>query len=148
MSITEKKKLNLLRIEKARLILGEELSRGVITDKDIAYLLRVNPLYGLKTGNKIYNYKKNLLIDIFNSPFILLDQYNLSIDIKKVLPIILNTRYNMEFEQLNYYFNEGYISNTEYEEQKQLLKYCYYESSYEGKRILKDNELYNKVKVR
>lgn len=147
MNITEKKKLTLLRIEKARLILDEELSRGVITEKDIAYLLRINSFYGLKTSNKIYNYKQSILIDIFNSPFILLDQYNLSIDIKKVLPIIINTRYNMELDQLNLYYNEGYISNKEYEEEKQLLKYCYYESSNEGKRILKDNE-YNKAKVR
>lgn len=152
MTITEKKKLMLLKIEKARTILSNNLENGFISENDLINLLTADKNYGLKTKNKHYSYKKSLLISIFNSPFVLCDQENLSLNVKQILPLFLNSRYDMELEQLNLYYNQGDMSEEEYSEEKKLLKYCYYGSSIEGKSILKNGHVHsvldNTVKVR
>lgn len=89
---------------------------------------------------------------IFNSPFVLCNQKYLSLNVKQILPIFLNSRYYMELEELEHQKEEGYMSEEEYLEEKKLLEFCYYKSSIEGKQILKDghvsNVLDSKIKVR
>lgn len=152
MNITEKKKLKLLQIEKARYILNIELENGVITEKDIMSLISVNKNFGIRKGKSQYSYKHTVLMSIFNCPFVLCDQPILSLEIKKILPIFLDARYNTELDELNLCYKQGYINDKELEEETKLLKFCYYGSSNDGKSILKnghvDNVLDSKVKVR
>ena len=152
MALTKEKKLKLLQIEKARFILDSELDNDFITEQDIIDLLSVNSNYGIKSNNIKYSYKQSLLKSIFNSPFVLCDQNKVSISVKKILPLFLNCRYEMEIEQLNYLKQNGYFNEEEYQKEKDLIKFCYYESSIDGKNILKTGHvvgvLDNKIKVR
>lgn len=146
MNIEKLKQDKLLQIKEARINLNSEILRGFITTKDILSLLKVSPYYGLKIQNRIYSYKKSVLISIFNSPFLLCDQENLDVSVKKILPIFLNARFEMELDQLTYYYKEGFLSKKQLKEEIELLKYYYYESSIEGQTILNNNELNVKVK--
>lgn len=143
MNLTETKKIKLLEIEKARILLNIELENGVITEKDLINLLSEKADYGFIKSNEFNSYKRRVLKDIFNSPFILCDQKNLSIRVKKLLPIFLNCRYSMEKDYLNYMYNECYISKEEYELEKKLIKFYYFQSSEDGKSILKTGHVNN-----
>lgn len=152
MTLTDKKKINLVRIEAARQALNIYIENGFITEEDILHLLTVKSDYGFKYKDKVQTYKKCILRDIFNSPFILCDQDSLSLNVKQLLPIILKSRYDKEIDELKYMLENGYINKEEYIEEEKLLKYNYYGSSKDGKSILKkghvDNLLDNKIKVR
>lgn len=152
MTLTDKKKINLVRIESARHSLNTYFENGFITEEDILHLLKVKSDYGFKYKDRKQSYKLNVLRDIFNSPFILCDQDNLSLNIKQLLPLILKSRYDREIDELKYMLENGYINKEEYIEEEKLLKYNYYGSSKDGKSILKnghvDNLLDNKIKVR
>ena len=152
MTLTDKKKINLIRIEEARQSLNIYLENGFITEEDILHLLKVKNDYGFKYKNKAHSYKSSVLRSIYNSPFILCDQDCLSLNIKQLLPIILKSRYDKEIDELKYMLENGLIKKQEYIEEEKLLKYNYYDSSLEGKSILKnghvDNLLDNKIKVR
>ena len=152
MTLTDKKKNNLIRIEAARQALNIYLENGFITEEDILRLLKKKSDYGFRYKDKVQTYKKSILRDIFNSPFILCDQDNLSLNIKQLLPLILKSRYDREIDELKYMLENGYINKEEYIEEEKLLKYNYYGSSKDGKSILKnghvDNLLDNKIKVR
>lgn len=152
MTLTDKKKINLARIETARHTLNIYLENGFITEEDILHLLKVKSDYGFKYKDRKHSYKSSVLRDIFNSPFILCDQDCLSLNIKQLLPIILKTRYDKEIDELKYMLENGYINKEESIEAEKLLKYNYYGSSKDGKSILKnghvDNLLDNKIKVR
>lgn len=152
MTLTDKKKINLVRIETARHALNIYLENGFITEEDILHLLKVKSDYGFKYKDKVQTYKKCILRDIFNSPFILCDQDSLSLNVKQLLPIILKSRYDKEIDELKYMLENGFINKEEYIEEEKLMKYNYYGSSKDGKSILKnghvDNLLDNKIKVR
>ena len=135
--LTNSKKEKLVRIETARYILGKHLENGLITIEDIMALACKNANYGLKISDKKYSYKASVLKDIFNCPFLLCDQENLSIEIKKLLPIFLNTRYQIEKDMLDYYYKECYFSKEEYDKEIDELDFVYYKSSNDGKKIQK-----------
>ena len=101
MNLTEIKKENLKRIKYARKILNLELENGLITEDDVLSLLNKRNDYGFRNKGKTQSYKQSVLRDIFNSPFILCDQENLSLNIKQLLPLFLNCRYQMEIEELD-----------------------------------------------
>ena len=150
MSIIEKKKILLERIQEARNVFKIDFNNGVLVEEDIMKLLQVKGDYGFKYKDRLHAYKSSVLRSIFNSPFILCDQDDLSIMLKKFIPFLINARYDMELEELNKQLDSNYISNDEYIEMKQLLKFCYYESSIDGKSILKtghvNNVLNNKIR--
>lgn len=152
MTITEKKKVLLEQIQEARNKFKIDFNNGVITEEEIIRLLYVKGDYGFKYKDRLHSYKSNVLRNIFNSPFVLCDQDDLSISMKKFLPFLINARYDMEIEELDNQLELCYISNDEYLERKKLLKFCYYESSEDGKSILKTghvkNVLDNKIRVK
>lgn len=152
MNLTEKKKLALIRIEQARESLNIELKNGLITELDILHLLKERADFGFKCKDVPQSYKKSVLRSIFNSPFVLCDQNSLSLNIKQLLPLILNIRYQMESKELKGMLENGFITDKEYTEEEKMLKYCYYGSSKDGRAILKnghvDNFLDNKIKTR
>lgn len=152
MTLTDKKKTNLIRIENARQALNVYLENGFITEEDILGLLNKKSDYGFKYKDKVQTYKKCILRDIFNSPFILCDQDCLSLNIKQLLPIILKVRYDKEIDELKYMLENGYIKKEEYIEEEKLIKYNYYGSSKDGKSILKNGHVDvlrdNKIKSR
>ena len=152
MTLTEKKKINLKRIEEARHTLNIYLQNEFITESDILYLLKVKSDYGFKYKDKFHSYKSSVLRSIYNSPFILCDQNYLSLNVKQLLPIILKCRFEMEIQELKYMLENDFIKKEQYIEEEKLIKYNYYGSSKDGKNILKtghvDNLLDNKIKVR
>ena len=135
--LTNSKKIKLLKIEKARLILSQHLKDNFITEKDIIHLIDKDINYGIRKSKERLSYKESVLKDIFNCPFLLCDQEYLSINIKKLLPVYLDVRYNTEKEMIEYYHNQCFISDEEYKEQLDELEFCYYKSSNDGKNILK-----------
>ena len=152
MNLTEKKTLKLEQIKQARNMLSIELNNEFITEDDILHLLSVKNDYGFKYKDKAQTYKLSILWNIFNSPFLLCDQDNLSLNVKQIIPLILNFRYNMEINELNNMLECGHITKEEYIEEEKLIKFCYYGSSKDGKNILKtghvENFLDNKIKAR
>lgn len=152
MNLTEIKKENLKRIKYARKILNLELENGLITEDDVLSLLNKRNDYGFRNKGKTQSYKQSVLRDIFNSPFILCDQENLSLNIKQLLPLFLNCRYQMEIEELDSLLEGCFISKEDYEKLKKIIDFNYYGSSKDGKNILKtghvDNLLDNKIKSR
>lgn len=152
MMITEKKKVLLEQIEQARNTFKSDFINGVITEEDILGLLKVKGDYGFKYRDSFHTYKSNVLRSIFNSPFVLCDQDDLSLLVKKFLPFLLGARYDMEIEELQGQLNLEYISEEEYVEKKKLLKFCYYDSSLDGKSILKtghvNNVLDNRIRTK
>lgn len=135
--LNNEKKISLLKIQKARLILDADLRNGLITEKDIIGLLKVDSDYGLTKQGKL-SYKESALKQIYNCPFLLCDQVHLSCRVISILPIFLNIRYDMELDELDELLETEQISFDEYMDAKEMLKFCYYESSAEGKEI-KDN---------
>lgn len=152
MNLTEKKKLRLLEILKAKAIFATNFSVNLITEEDIIDLLSKDIDFGLIKNKRFRTIKEDCLKEILNCPFILCDNDFLSITIKKLLPVLLNTRYNIELEELNLQYKNGYLTEHEYNEEKELLMYCYYYSSKEGKSILETGHvntvLNNKIKTK
>lgn len=134
----KEKEMLLLKIEKARILLGSELETGFIHYNDIIKSFSKSDDYRL-SGK--YDYKLSVLKDIINSPFILCDQNCLDINLKKILPSILKVRYETEIEELYALYENGDISSDDLLEGKEYLKFCYYESSEEGKQILKTGKV-------
>lgn len=134
--LTNSKKIKLLRIEKARIFLKQDLENGLITEEDVIGLFNKDVNYGINK-KQIFNKKEKLLKDIFNCPFLLCDQDVLSQDLKKVLPVFLSVRYNIEKEMLDFYYKQGYLNEIEYNKELDELEFCYYKSSKDGKNILK-----------
>ena len=73
----------------------------------------------------------------------LCDQDILSLSIKKILPIFLDSRYKIEQDELKYQYNEGYITKELYEKELDELKFIFYKSSLDGKNILKTGHVLN-----
>lgn len=147
--LTREQQVTLLRIEKARVILDGDLGRGYITSKDIIRSFSKSDNYRLSNN---HDHKENIIKNIINSPFLLCDLDNLDIEIKKLLPNILKVRYDLEIEELYTLYDNGDISNDELIELKEMLKFCYYESSMDGKQIFKNGKVKsvvnNKIRCR
>ena len=140
--ITNTKKIKLLRIEKARFELGRELQTEFINKADIMYILSKDVNYGTHKQQESFRHK--ILKDIMNCPFLLCDQENLSPEIKKMLPYILTSRFNIEKDELDYQFKNFYIDEETYNEEIAELEYFYFKSTEEGKEIFKN--VYQKIK--
>ena len=133
--LTNSKKIKLLKLEKARLMLSVDLKNGLITEEDIIKLGTKDANYGFKYGK--VSYKLAVLKSVLNCPSVLCDQDSLSIEFKKILPLFLDARYKIEQDELKYQYSEGYISKEEYEKELDELEFVYYKSSNDGKSILK-----------
>lgn len=136
--LTREQQVLLLRIEKARVMLAKELERGYITSVDIINSFSKDDNYRLSNDHV---YRENVIKNIINSPFVLCDQDNLDINLKKLLPNILKVRYDLEKEELYTLYENGDITEDELLDGKEMLKFCYYESSCEGKQILKNGKV-------
>ena len=151
-TLTQSRKIKLLKIEKARIELAFELKKGLITEKDIISLSQKDMEYMFKYSNKSSNYNKSVLRNILSCPFLLCDQDDLSLDIKKLLPYFLDSRYKIEQEELKYQYEEGYITKEEYEKELDELLFVFYKSSNDGKSILEtghvSNVIDNKIRKR
>lgn len=139
--LTNEKKSKLLKIETERTILSMHLENNFIEEGDLINLLKVNYDYGFPNLNQKNSYKLKILRNIFNCPFLLCDQKNLSIEMKKVLPIFLGCRYAMEKEELESQYKLGYLNKEELEKELDMLDFCYYKSSFDGKNILKEGHV-------
>ena len=139
--LSNEKKKKLLIIERERIILDELLKSGFIIEQDIIDLLREDLSFGLVTPNDRKNSRDQVLKNIFNCPFLLCDQERLSLNMKKLLPSILKCRYDIEHEVLEYLLKIGEISKEEFESELDMLEYCYYKSSFDGKEILKNGHV-------
>jgi len=135
------KKKKLLIIERERIILGTLFKSGFIIEQDVINLLREDINFGLIIPNDRNNSREQALKNIFNCPFLLCDQSGLSLNMKKLLPSILKCRYDMEQEELEFLFKIGEISKEEYESELDMLEFCYYKSSFDGKEILKNGHV-------
>ena len=78
-----------------------------------------------------------MLRQIVGSPFVLCDQERLSLDVKKMLPIILRIRCKDEMEELQKMKELGFINDEEFKEEREMIKFSYYLSSEDGRQILK-----------
>lgn len=135
-----KNKEILERIDRARILLDQNLECGLITDEDIFGLLKKDKNYTL---NKTKKYKEILLKQIISSPFVLCDQKRLSLEVKRLLPIILETRCQDEVEELEKQNELGFINDDELKEELEMLKFVYYLSSEDGREILKTGHVKN-----
>ena len=140
--LSNSKKIKLLRIEKAKFELGRELQTKFINESDIIYILGKNVNYG--TYKKRDSFRHQILRDIMNCPYILCDQESLSPEIKKMLPYILISRFNIEKDELDHQFENFYIGEDDYNRELDELEFCYFKTSLEGKEIFKN--MYQKTK--
>ena len=127
MNLANEKKKALLRIERAKALLNLDLNNGLIKEEDLADLVNYDSDYGTLNNTGTNNYKNMILKQIFNSPFLLYDQ-NLSPSAKKVLLTLIKKRYKMELDEIEYLYDSGDLSVDEYLDQKELIKFCYFNS--------------------
>jgi len=135
--LTNEKKKNLLKIQHSKSILNNDLENNLISDDEIYNLFNKPSDYGITNDNFDMSYKDKILKLIYNCPFLLCDQECLDEKIKKVLPLFLDFRYNTELMELNKLLELKDISIKEYITSKDILEFCYYKTSEEGKDILK-----------
>ncbi len=139
-------KENLLkRIQLLRFKLNKEIENGLISEDDIISVIKGNINYIFCKDKKVQSYKQKVLKDIYNCPFLLCDQNNVSLKIKKLLPLFLNMRYLKEIEEIEYLLKSSYINNKEYEELISITKFTYFESSIDGKNILENGQVDNVI---
>lgn len=122
-----------LRIQENRLKISEQIEGKIITIDDLIWVFKQNRDFGLK---KLVCPKEKMLQEIFNAPFLLCDQSILNSETKKILFSFLEERYQQEIEELNCLCYLGYLTLNEKQEKIELLKYCYYHTSEDGKCIL------------
>ena len=134
------KKIQLLRFK-----LNKEIENGLISEDDIISVIKGNINYIFCKDKKVQSYKQKVLKDIYNCPFLLCDQNNVSLKIKKLLPLFLNMRYLKEIEEIEYLLKSSYINNKEYEELISITKFTYFESSIDGKNILENGQVDNVI---
>lgn len=139
--LSANKKKKLIIIEEKRYEINNFLENGFITEEDIMSLASKDINYGVKNEYRRYDYKEAILKDIFNCPFLLCDQKNLSLKIKEILPIFLKARYETEKEMLDLYLKQAYITQDEYNNEIDELDFVYYRSSNDGKNIQKEGKL-------
>lgn len=139
LSLERKKTLN--KIKEMRFIIKKIIDKGLITENDVLYFSRLTyPYTAYYDSKKTFNRTK-YLNQIFTSPFLLCDQENLKINIKVLLPNLLEYRYNYEIEELKYQLDKGYITKEEYNNMEDDLYFAYYLSSEDGKSIIKNGKV-------
>lgn len=141
--LSNEKKNKLIRIEIARDRLEYNLKSGVIEESEIFNLTQVHSDYGIVKFHETFKNTKDILKEIYNCPFLLCDLKDISIELKKILPIFLEYRYDMEISELDYLYKQNYISKDELDKEKDMLEFCYYGSSLDGKEILKTGHVKN-----
>jgi len=139
MAISNEQKIKLAQIELARKKVDYYIKNGTITEEDIINLAFQDKDYGIINPIK-ERHKESILKDIYNCPFLLCDQ-ELSLLIKKMLPTFLQSRYEMEINELEYQYELCFITKEEFEKTKKMLEFCYYRSSIEGKEIKKNGKV-------
>ena len=132
----------LKRIKMAHAKLTNDLMTKYITEKDIFNIINKDGGFKLKVPNNVDEYKKQLLVDIYNCPFLLLNQTSISIKLKKTVLEFIKFRYNTEIAELDYMYSQGLITKSEYVDEKENIKFNYYKTTDEGKVLLK----YGKIK--
>lgn len=119
-----------------------------IKDDDIIWLFSMKPLEFLRVLKKYGNNPRyRVLASIYFSPFVLYKQEYLSDKLKGLIPFIINTRFIIEMEELDFQFNNSSINEQEYKKIKDRLIYCYYKSTEEGKNIFLNKKTTNKQKT-
>ena len=89
------------------------------------------------------SYKELLLKQIAINPFLLCDQDNLDLNVKKIIPVLLTLRSNSEIDELEMMQELDFISEQELKEEIQMVKFNYYLSSEDGRNILKKGHVKN-----
>ena len=140
--LQKERKIKLTRMEIDRLNIKKYLEDEFITVEDIISLINIDKNYGVLL-NKKSDCKTTVLRHIYNCPFLLCDQECAGVEIKKILPSLLNNRYNMEINELNNLYDQGDMDQEEYYQQKSIINFCYFNSSKEGKEILKFGHIQN-----
>lgn len=140
--LSNEKLKKLAKIEIARLNIKKYLEDDVITIEDIISLSNINKNYGVLLNRKS-DCKTTILRHIYNCPFLLCDQESASMEIKQILPLFLQYRYDMEIKELENLYEQGDMDQEEYYKQKAMINFCYYNSSREGKEILKFGHIQN-----
>lgn len=134
--LTKELQQKLFNVESKKIELSRYLESGLINEEDIINLMKKDTNYGLRIFKGSNNPKKAMLKNIFNCPFLLCDQKQLSDNVKMLLPYLLNTRYSVEKDNLKIYLEQGFIDEREYIEELEKLTFFYYETSNDGKSIL------------
>ena len=111
---------NLKRIKMAHAKLTNDLMTKYITEKDIFNIINKDGGFKLKVPNNVDEYKKQLLVDIYNCPFLLLNQTSISIKLKKTVLEFIKFRYNTEIAELDYMYSQGLITKSEYVDEKEI----------------------------
>lgn len=130
----DKKRIVGLKIQAARLRIRVELSNGTFSNEDLMSLLQQHVNFGV---DKNLTYEEKLLQEIYNCPFLLCDQPSLDESIREVLPTLLQNRYNIEVQELKNQRSLGYLTKEQLQEEREMLKYCYFYTSQEGEQILR-----------
>ena len=126
------------KLEVSRNLIKRALDEGEITEEEIIsnFKKNINDILNIYSS-KDKSYLDLLLAEIYLNPYILCDQ-NISIRLRKLLPLLLDVRYKTELAELDYLFNEVMITKDEYNSHKKNLDFLYYGSSKDGRRIKKE----------
>lgn len=143
-NLNKEKHMTLLKIERAKAMLDCDIKNNLINEEEIYELFKNDSNFVL-SNPKAKDNKLTSLIQIYNCPFLLFDQ-NLSLELKKELIIFAKKRYEMELNELDRLFSLDYISQEEYIYDKEMIKFCYYKSSKEGKSILNKSQCKKLIK--
>lgn len=135
--LTKEKIVQLEKINRERNYISQCLEKGIITDRNLFRLIIKSPNRIFRNKTTPYTNKQKLLFSIYYSPFLLCDQKYLSDNMKRMLPVFLEYRYNQELEELQYRFEDAQISQEEYDKEVDLINFSYYKSSEDGKKIEK-----------
>ena len=124
--LTKEQEINLLRIEKARIILVNKIETGLIKKEDLVRIFDYKTNYGVSLGISRNPLKSETLKEIYNCPFLLYGCESLDDKTKKLLQDFVVNRYNNELNELKYLYKDGQINKNEYDEEKKLLKFYYF----------------------
>ena len=126
-------------IDKERYRLETYLKKGLITEKDIVFLMSQKPSFSISFNDKKYSDKELYLKKIYRHPYLLCDQ-DISENIKKLLPYFINSLYVLELNELINKLNNHELTKEEYYFRLENLNFCMYESSEDGKNIKKNGK--------
>ena len=125
-NLTKEQEINLLRIEKARIILANKIETGLISNSDLIRIFGYKTNYGVSLSFSRNPIKSETLKEIYNCPFLLYGCESLDSKTKKLLQDFVVNRYNNELNEIKYLYRDGQIDRNEYDEEKKLLKFYYF----------------------
>ena len=129
-----------LKIDKQRYYLDMLLESGKINEKMLVNLMMKDSFFGIPHSGEELTLEEQALREIYNAPYLLCDQEHLSDNVKKLLPIFLESFYKRNREDLKRSYEEGDMTGNEYASVVKKLRYATYESSEDGK-CIKQNGL-------